>query len=264
MAGKAWGIRQQQTSFRSNFVAIGGVQLLAQLLSGGLAEGSSPPDVSTVRQCLLAGLSIARNIISPHADEFGCFGNRERSAQWAPFNEDVPENVAAITREDIRELDRLSQDGEGKSSPGSVEFWLQLSYRVAWSAAAGRTDLLSQPLSAESESETANQWDAGVDEETLLKGDTELSCDALLLLQQCVRLRWDLAQETSGGSGAGKGKGKGLRRPGYGARQQHCCARPCVGKSARFSSARCWRRFRRRRATARTRAFSSSTCCCRC
>ena len=37
VAGKAWGIRQQQTSFRSNFVAIGGVQLLAQLLSGGLA-----------------------------------------------------------------------------------------------------------------------------------------------------------------------------------------------------------------------------------
>lgn len=110
-----------------------------------------------------------------------------KSIPKVAVNEQVAARVANRTCETVRAME-----------PG-VEFWQKLSFRVAWSAAAGLADQLG--VAMQPTDEVAARWASGVDADSVAKEDDDLACDALELLQKCVGLRWQMAQEGAAGAG---------------------------------------------------------------
>eukprot|EP01044_Picomonas_judraskeda_P001655 COSAG03_NODE_104_length_12717_cov_48.683547_2_plen_1586_part_00 len=222
VAGKAWGMSARadptrgtpsDLCFRQNFVLAGGATELAQLLQVSLGAAATaaaaatakpaqqhgrwqmaPEDVEMLRGCYAAGIAIARNLIAPHVDEYGAYGNRagDPNRGFAPSN--MPKVM--LSKEVQEMVTQSTEKNVARMEPG-VDFWQQLSYRVAWCAAAGRADLLGTAMAdgATALKDLEALWAAEIDAEDVTKEDDDLSCDALELLQKCVALKYGLYRQ---------------------------------------------------------------------
>ncbi len=218
IAGAAWGMSARADPnhgpspdllFRQNFVRAGGAAELARLLQESLGAATAavaaasksvqangkwvmaPEDVDTLRGCFSAGIAIARNLIAPHVDEYGAYGNRAGDPNRGFTLGNMPKVVLS---NDVRAMVAQStEENVARMEPG-VDFWQQLSYYVAWCAAAGRADLLGTAMQSigNTEKDLTALWAVEIDADSVTKDDDDLSCDALELLQKCVGLRYEL------------------------------------------------------------------------
>ena len=186
--GQPQDLYTDDLKFRRNFVRVGGATELARLLQDSLgaatqaaaavavAPSAAPAstvgaqlqqqaqqqagrigqmaaeDVDTLRGCFVAGIAIARNLIAPHVDEYGAYGNREGDPNRG-FDAPIPQPVLL---EELREaVSQSTKENVAQMEPG-VDFWQRLSYRVACCAAAGRADLIGTAMQTGCERKNAH------------------------------------------------------------------------------------------------------------